>query len=180
MYNSLETATVAGGCFWCTEAIFKQLRGVDQVISGYAGGIIPNPSYEDIVSGTTGHAEAIQITFDPNLISYADLLRVFWHTHDPTTTNQQGYDVGPQYRSVVFYHNKQQQQTAEQVKQEVIEEKVYSDPIVTEIIPLEQFYPAEAYHQDFYEKNPNKPYCLVVINPKLASLRKKFLDKLKQ
>lgn len=170
--TGLETATFAGGCFWCTEAIFKGLKGVEKVVSGYAGGTMPQPSYEAVSSGTTGHTEAIQITFDPNQISYETLLEVFFATHDPTTPNRQGADVGSQYRSVIFYHDAAQKRTAEKLKKEIV-------GAVTEIIPFTNFYPAEAYHQNYYAQNLDKPYCQVVINPKLTKLREKFSRLLK-
>src|SRR5205085_1456559 len=157
--QNLETATVAGGCFWCTEAIFTELRGVEKVESGYSGGSVPNPSYESVCSGSTGHAEAIQITFDPTQISYGDLLRVFLTTHDPTTKNRQGGDVGTQYRSAIFYHSPEQQATAQRVMADLQAEPVWDDPIVTELRRLEAFYPAEECHRDYFRRNPNQGYC---------------------
>lgn len=171
---SLETATLAGGCFWCTEAVFQRLRGVKKVVPGYTGGSLADPTYGEVCSGLTGHAEAVQVTFDPEVISYETLLRVFFATHDPTTLNQQGYDVGTQYRSAVFYADEQQRQTAERVLREVEASGVYEDPVVTEIAPLGPFYPAEAYHRDYYNRNPEQPYCRVVIDPKLRKLSKLF------
>lgn len=172
-----ETATFGAGCFWCTEAIFKELKGVEKVIPGYAGGTMPNPTYAEVCSDTTHHAESVQVTFDPKVISYKDLLNVFWSVHDPTTLNRQGNDVGTQYRSVIFYHNENQKQEAEQSKLEA--QKFWKDPIVTPIVPFTNFYPAEDYHKDYYQKNPDAPYCQVVINPKLTHFREKFKDKLK-
>ncbi len=175
-----EVATFANGSFWCTEAIFKELRGVEHVVSGYAGGNVENPTYEQVSSGDTGHAEAIQVTFDSNIISYNDLLKVFFLTHDPTTLNRQGNDIGTQYRSAIFYHSPSQRQIAEEVKEEIEKEKVYQNPIVTEITPFTNFYPAENYHKNYYEKNPDQPYCQFVINPKLQKFRKQFIDLLKK
>lgn len=175
-----EIATFANGCFWCTEAIFKELRGVETVVSGYSGGNIKNPTYEQICTGDTGHAETIQISFDPSVISYNDLLKVFFLTHDPTTLNRQGNDIGSQYRSAIFYHNDTQKQIAEKVKEEIEKEKVYQNPIVTEIKPFTNFYEAENYHKNYYEKNPDKPYCQFVINPKLQKFRKEFINLLKK
>jgi peptide-methionine (S)-S-oxide reductase len=178
--KSLEVVTLAGGCFWCTEAMFDQLKGVIQVESGYSGGSVPNPSYEDVCSGDTGHAESIQVTFDPSVISYADLLRIFFTTHDPTTLNRQGADVGTQYRSAVFYHNAEQERTAQQVIQEFESSKVWKKPIVTEVSQFKEFYKAEDYHQEYYARNSRQPYCRVVIEPKIAKLREHYREKLKQ
>lgn len=172
-------ATLAGGCFWCLEAVFQQLRGVTKVVSGYAGGDVPSPSYQAVCTGATGHAEVTQITFDPAVISYRDLLDVFFTIHDPTTLNRQGNDEGTQYRSAIFYHSGAQKADAERVIKELEGEKVWDDPIVTEVVPLETFYPAEAYHQDYYTRNANQPYCRAVIAPKVAKLRSKYLAKLK-
>jgi len=177
--NKLETATFAGGCFWCTEAIFEQLKGVTSVVSGYSGGDIKNPSYREVVSGRTGHAEAIQITYNPKVISYIELLDVFFLTHDPTTLNRQGYDVGTQYRSVVFYHNKSQKDDAKAMIKALTEAKVFKHKIVTEVISFANFYSAEAYHQDYYDNNKSQPYCENVINPKLVKFFKKYTSKLK-
>lgn len=174
-----EVATLAGGCFWCLEAVFEQLRGVAKVQSGYAGGHVPNPSYEAVCTGTTGHAEVVQVTFDPAALSYRDLLGVFFTLHDPTTLNRQGGDVGTQYRSAIFYHDEEQRREAEAVKGELEAEHVFDEPIVTEIVPLEAFYPAEEYHREYYRRNPNQPYCRAVIAPKVAKLRSKYLEKLK-
>lgn len=176
----LELATVAGGCFWCTEAIFKRLKGVETVTSGYSGGARPDPSYEQVTTGATGHAEAIQIEFDPSIISYEKILEIFFHLHDPTTLNRQGNDEGTQYRSVIFYHNEQQEQTAEKVKQEVADEGKYTNPIVTEIVPFENFYPAEDYHQDYYDSNKNQGYCDFVITPKIQKLLKEYTKDVKE
>lgn len=175
-----ETATLAGGCFWCLEAAFQQLKGVEQVQSGYAGGHVPNPSYENVCTGTTGHAEVVQITFDPAVASFDELLHVFFTIHDPTTLNRQGGDVGTQYRSAIFYHSPEQKATAERVMAELQAEKLWDDPIVTELEPLQAFYPAEEYHRDYFRRNPNQGYCRAVIAPKVAKVRKLYLDKLKQ
>jgi len=174
-----ETATLAGGCFWCLEAVFEDLRGVESVVSGYAGGSVPNPSYELVCTGTTGHAEVVQITFDPSVISFKELLEVFFTIHDPTTLDRQGPDVGSQYRSVIFYHSPEQQTVAEQVIRDLATAGIWDAPIVTQVTPLEAFYPAEGYHQGYYERNPNQPYCRVVVAPKVAKARAKFLAKLK-
>jgi peptide-methionine (S)-S-oxide reductase len=175
-----EVATLAGGCFWCLEAAFAELKGVEKVESGYAGGRVPNPSYEAVCTGTTGHAEVVRITFDPTVVSYADLLHVFFTIHDPTTLDRQGADSGTQYRSAIFYHTPQQKAEAERVIAELTAEGVFDDPIVTEVKPLEAFYPAEEYHRDYYRRNPNQGYCRAVIAPKVAKVRKLYLDKLKQ
>ena len=159
----METATLAGGCFWCTEAIFKRLKGVESVTPGYTGGTVPNPTYEQVSTGTTGHAESIQITFDPKRISYGKILEIFFHLHDPTTINRQGNDVGPQYRSAIFYHDETQKRIAEETKQTI-------HGAVTEIVPYTMFYPAEDYHRDYYAKNSYQPYCQVVIDPKIQKL----------
>ena len=175
-----EIATLAGGCFWCLEAAFQDLKGVERVQSGYAGGRVANPSYEQVCTGTTGHAEVVQITFDPQVVSFDDLLHVFFTIHDPTTLNRQGVDVGTQYRSAIFYHTPDQKAAAERVMAELQSEHVWDDPIVTELKPLEAFYPAEEYHRDYYRRNPTQGYCSAVIAPKVAKVRKLFLDKLKQ
>jgi peptide-methionine (S)-S-oxide reductase len=177
--NRREVATLAGGCFWCLEAVFQQLKGVEQVESGYAGGTVPNPSYEAVCTGTTGHAEVVQVTFDPDVISFRELLEVFFTIHDPTTLNRQGGDVGTQYRSAIFYHTPEQQQATEQVIAELAGQKLWDDPIVTEVTPLTTFYPAEEYHRDYYRRNPDQGYCRVVIAPKVAKARKLFLEKLR-
>lgn len=174
-----EVATLAGGCFWCLEAVFQQLKGVERAASGYAGGTVPNPSYEAVCTGTTGHAEVVQITFDPDVISFKDLLRVFFTIHDPTTLNRQGPDEGTQYRSAIFYHSPEQQAVAEEVMRELTAEHVWDDPIVTEVTPLATFYPAEAYHTDYFARNPDQAYCRAVVAPKVAKARTLFLDRLK-
>jgi len=174
-----ETATFGGGCFWCTEAIFKSLKGVETVESGYSGGKLKNPTYKEVCSGLTGHAEVIQLTFDPSVISFSELLEVFWETHDPTTLNQQGADRGTQYRSVVFYHSPQQKEEADKYKAELNTENVFGKPVVTEITALEKFYKAENYHQDYFANNSTQGYCQMVIVPKLQKFRKIFKDKLK-
>ncbi len=160
-----KIAVFGGGCFWCTEAIFSQLKGVKKVVSGFSGGTVPNPSYKEVCTGTTGHAECIQITYDPNVISYPELLEVFWDTHDPTTINRQGADVGTQYRSVIFYTDEEQKKLAEEYKEHLEKEKIWDKPIVTEITRFEKFYPAEDYHQEYYENNPDQGYCRIVITP---------------
>ncbi|MGK7393654.1 MAG: peptide-methionine (S)-S-oxide reductase MsrA [Candidatus Cyclobacteriaceae bacterium M3_2C_046] len=177
--QKMELATFGSGCFWCTEAVFQRLKGVEKVISGYSGGKIKNPTYREVCSGKTGHAEVVQISFDPAAVSYKELLEVFWQTHDPTTLNRQGNDVGTQYRSVIFYHNDAQKQAAEHFKQELNKAGIFRDPIVTEIAPLEKFYEAEVYHQDYYDNNLSQPYCSYVITPKIEKLRKVFREKLK-
>ncbi len=174
-----ETATIAGGCFWCTEAIFQRLKGVTKVTSGYSGGWKEHPTYREVCDGQTGHAEAIHIEFDPSIINYETLLEIFFKLHDPTTPNRQGNDVGPQYRSAIFYHSVEQKKTAEQVKQKLTEEKYYKDPIVTEITKFTTFYPAEEYHQDYYNQNKNQPYCRVVIDPKVRKLLSEFSSAIK-
>ena len=175
-----EVATLAGGCFWCLEAAFAQLKGVERVESGYSGGHVANPSYEEVCTGTTGHAEVVQITFDPQVASFRDLLHVFFTIHDPTTPDRHGGDVGTQYRSAIFYHTPEQKAEAERVMAELEAEKVWDDPIVTQVTPLHEFYPAEEYHRDYYRRNPNQGYCRAVIAPKVAKVRKLYLDKLKQ
>ena len=177
--KSLEVATIAGGCFWCTEAVFDQLKGVVKVESGYSGGNVPNPSYEDVCGGDTGHAESIEITFDPSVISYADLLHIFFTAHDPTTLNRQGADTGTQYRSAVFYHNPEQEKIARQVIMEFNDSHVWKKPIVTEVTPYKKFYKAEDYHQQYYANNSRQPYCKMVIEPKIAKLREHYREKLK-
>ena len=174
-----QLATLAGGCFWCLEAVFEQLKGVKKVESGYSGGQVPNPSYEAVCTGTTGHAEVTQVTFDPDVISFRDLLGVFFSIHDPTTPDRQGGDVGTQYRSAIFYHDDEQRRDAEDLIRELEAEHVFDDSIVTRIEPLKVFYPAEEYHREYYRRNPNQPYCRAVIAPKVAKLRSKYLEKLK-
>ncbi len=175
-----ELATLAGGCFWCLEAIFSELRGVDKVISGYSGGIAPDPSYHDVCTGTTGHAEAVQITFDPQIISFRELLEVFFTIHDPTTLNRQGADAGTQYRSAIFYHMPEQAKTAQEVIAELDDKRIWDAHIVTEVMPFKAFYPAEHDHQEYFMHNPDQPYCRVVIEPKVAKFRRQFLMKLKK
>ncbi len=175
-----QLATFGGGCFWCTEAIFKELKGVEKVVSGYSGGKIKDPNYYEVSEGNTGHAESIQITYYPKFISYEQLLEVFFLTHNPTTPDRQGNDIGPQYRSVIFYHDEEQKKSAEKVKKKIEDEKVYDAPIVTELVPYQNFYLAESYHQDYFIKNPDQPYCQFVINPKLSKLRQKFSSLLKK
>jgi len=177
--SKMEIATFGSGCFWCSEAIFEQLKGVESAISGYSGGKAENPTYKDVCTGETGHAEVIQITFNPEIISFKDLLEVFWQTHDPTTLNRQGADVGTQYRSVIFYHNDNQKQLAEGYKKKLDEGKIYSKPIVTEISPFTIFYNAEDYHQDYYNNNKSQSYCSFTITPKLDKFKKVFKEKLK-
>lgn len=177
--KKMELATFGGGCFWCTEAVFKELKGVESVTSGYSGGHVINPAYREVTSGRTGHAEVIEIEFDPTIISFQQLLEVFWATHDPTTLNRQGADVGTQYRSVIFYHNEKQKEIAEEIKRKLNDDDVFDKPVVTEISPWENFYRAENYHQDYYENNAEQGYCQFVIVPKLDKFRKIFKDKLK-
>jgi peptide-methionine (S)-S-oxide reductase len=176
--TKMEQATLGAGCFWCVEAVFQELKGVSKVESGYTGGKTRNPTYKEVCNGNTGHAEVAQITFDPEVISFEEILEVFWTTHDPTTLNRQGNDVGTQYRSAIFYHSEEQKKIAERSKREVATQ-IWDDPIVTEITPLGDYYTAEDYHQNFYTENPNYGYCRVIINPKLKKLREKFADKLK-
>ncbi|MDN3204555.1 peptide-methionine (S)-S-oxide reductase MsrA [Algoriphagus sediminis] len=173
-----EVATLGAGCFWCIEAVFQRLMGVEQVVSGYSGGFVEDPDYRDICNGTTGHAEVSQITYDPNQVSFESLLEVFWATHDPTTLNRQGADVGPQYRSAIFYHSDNQRDIATSIKNELNEKKVFPRPIVTEISEFSNFYPAESYHQDYYNKNGYQPYCQFVVKPKVDKLKKYFSDRL--
>ncbi len=177
--KTMELATFGNGCFWCTEAVFQELEGVEKVVSGYMGGHVKNPTYKQVCTGTTGHAEVLQITYNPAKISYDELLEVFWATHDPTTLNRQGNDVGPQYRSIVFFHNEQQKQRAEKYKKELDASGAFPSPIVTFIEPLTEFYPAEDYHQGYFERNGGEPYCSYVIRPKVDKFRKVFKDKLK-
>lgn len=172
-------ATLASGCFWCTEAVFSIVKGVEKVESGYSGGSVANPTYEQVSAGTTGHAEAVQVTFDPSVISFKEILEIFFATHDPTTLNRQGPDVGTQYRSVIFYHTEEQKVTAEKVIAELNEEGIWDAPIVTQVVPFKAFYVAETYHKDYYKRHPNQPYCQQVITPKLAKLQQRFLGKLK-
>ena len=174
-----KIAVFAGGCFWCTEAIFNQLKGVQKVVSGYSGGKVANPTYDQVCTGLTGHTECTQITYDPEQVTFAELLEVFWMTHDPTTLNRQGADSGTQYRSAIFYTDEDQKQQAIAYKAKLDKEKIWSDPIVTEITKFEKFYPAEDYHQEYYKSNPNQGYCRIVITPKVEKFKKIFADKLK-
>jgi len=174
-----EVATLGGGCFWCLEAIFQQLRGVEKVESGYAGGQAPNPTYKQVCSGATGHAEVVQVTFDPTAVSFREVLEVFFCTHDPTTKDRQGMDVGTQYRSAIFYHSPEQKQMAEQLIDELNEAGIWGAPIVTQVVPAKEFYKAEDYHQNYFVDNPGQPYCQAVVGPKVAKFRKRFVDKLK-
>jgi peptide-methionine (S)-S-oxide reductase len=178
-YREYEVATLGGGCFWCLEAVFEQLEGVEQVVSGYAGGTTRHPTYQEVCTGRTGHAEVVQVTFDPQVIGYRQILDVFFDIHDPTTRNRQGADVGTQYRSAIFYHNAAQKRIAEEAIAELEAERRWRRPIVTEVVPLEAFYEAEAYHQEYYRNNPNQPYCRAVIDPKVAKFKKVYLTKLK-
>jgi peptide-methionine (S)-S-oxide reductase len=179
MAERLETTDLAAGCFWCVEAVFSRLRGVEKVVPGYTGGSVPNPTYQEVCSGTTGHAEAVRITFDPDEISFTELLEVFWRTHDPTTLNRQRADAGTQYRSAIFYQNESQREIAEKSRREAGEAGLWPDPIVTEIVPAADFYEAEEYHRDYYRLNPHQGYCRLVIDPKIRKLQKEFADKLK-
>jgi peptide-methionine (S)-S-oxide reductase len=174
-----EVATLAGGCFWCLEAVYEQLRGVEKVVSGYAGGHVPNPDYRAVCTGRTGHAEVVQVTFDPGEVSYRELLEVFFTIHDPTTLNRQGADVGTQYRSAVFTHSPEQERTAREVIRDLEEEGVWENPVVTQVEPLKEFHPAEDYHQHYYARNPGQGYCQVVIAPKVAKFRQKYLSRLR-
>jgi peptide-methionine (S)-S-oxide reductase len=178
--NRFERATLGGGCFWGLEAPFEQLEGVTEVISGYAGGHLPDPTYRQVSSGTTGHAEVIQVEFDPSILPFRDLLRVFFSMHDPTTPDRQGADIGPQYRSIILFHSDEQRETAEQVIEELDADEIWDDPIATEIVPAAAFYPAEDYHQEYYRRNSGAGYCRVVIAPKMEKLRKEFSSRLKQ
>jgi peptide-methionine (S)-S-oxide reductase len=179
MNNDSETATLANGCFWCSEAIFKRLKGVKSVTPGYAGGTIKNPSYDQVCNGTTGHAESIQIVFDPSVIDFDKILNIFWHTHNPTTLNRQGNDVGTQYRSAIFYHNEKQREIAEKSKKDLEKERIYKDSIVTEVIPFRNFYTAENYHKDYYDNNKQAAYCNFVIDPKIRKLLKEYENDIK-
>lgn len=174
-----EVATLAGGCFWCLDAVFRGLKGVEQVVSGYAGGTVPNPSYEAVCTGATGHAEVVQVTFDPSVLSYRDLVEVFFGVHDPTTLNRQGADAGTQYRSAIYYHSPEQERTAREVVAALERDQMFDAPIVTEVAPATEFYPAEEYHQDYFRRNPGQGYCRAVIAPKVAKFRKQHLERLK-
>ena len=178
--KKLDTATFGTGCFWCTEAVFQELKGVVKAVSGYTGGHVANPSYEEVCTGTTGHAEALQVTYDPSVITYDELLEVFWEAHDPTTLNRQGNDVGTQYRSAIFYHNEEQKEKAEHYKEKLNKSGAYDKPIVTEITAFSKFYPAEDYHQDYFRLHGSQPYCQLVIRPKVEKFEKVFKDKLKK
>ena len=180
MNPNYQIATLAGGCFWCLEAVFDELNGVASVESGYSGGRVANPSYKDICSGMTGHAEVVQVTFDPSIVSYRDLLRVFFTVHDPTTLNRQGADVGTQYRSAIFYHDEEQKRVAQDVIREITAEKLWSNPIVTEVAKFEKFYMAEDYHQEYFANNPYQPYCMAVVAPKVLKFRKMYTERLKK
>jgi peptide-methionine (S)-S-oxide reductase len=180
MNEQLQIATLGSGCFWCTEAFFLRLKGVESVVSGYTGGKVKNPTYREVCTGTTGHAEVVQVKFNPKVISYEEILEVFWNTHDPTTLNRQGADEGPQYRSAVFYHNEEQKKIAEQYKDQLNKSGVYKNSIVTEITPFSVFYPAEDYHQNYYALNANQGYCQYVIRPKIEKFNKQYAAKLKK
>jgi peptide-methionine (S)-S-oxide reductase len=180
MNTNLQTATLAGGCFWCLEAVYDELKGVHSVESGYAGGHVDNPSYRDVCNGNTGHAEVVQIWFDPSVISYRDLLNVFFIIHDPTTLNRQGADIGTQYRSAIFYHDEEQKKIAEETIMDLNTQKIWDNPIVTEVTRFDKFYVAEDYHQEYFAKNPYQPYCQVVVAPKVSKFRKHFLEMLKK
>jgi peptide-methionine (S)-S-oxide reductase len=175
-----ETATLAGGCFWCLEAVYKELRGVERVVSGYAGGHVQDPTYREVCEGTSGHAEVVRITFDPRAVSFRELLEVFFTIHDPTTLNRQGADIGTQYRSAVFYHTPEQRETTQEVIAELTAARLWDSAMVTEVAALDKFYPAEGYHQDYFENNPAQPYCRAVVAPKVSKFRKQFLEKLKR
>lgn len=178
--TTLETATLGAGCFWCVEAVFDDLQGVVDVVSGYSGGHTENPTYKEVCSETTGHVEVVQINFDPNVLSYADLLRVFFTVHDPTTLNRQGNDIGSSYRSAIFFHSDDQKQTAHEIIDEITKEAIYDNPIVTEVTAFDKFWPAEDYHQEYFANNPNQPYCADVVAPKVAKFRQKFASRLKK
>jgi peptide-methionine (S)-S-oxide reductase len=180
MEKNLETATLGAGCFWCVEAVFDDLKGVEDVVSGYTGGKVKNPTYREVCSGLTGHAEVVQIKFDPQEIDFADILRVFFTVHDPTTLNRQGADVGTQYRSAIFYHSPEQKETAHAVIEELTAERLYDDPIVTEVVEATEFYSAEDYHQEYFANNPTQPYCAALVAPKVRKFREKFADRLKK
>jgi peptide-methionine (S)-S-oxide reductase len=180
MSTDNQIATLAGGCFWCLEAVFDDLKGVESVESGYSGGHVPNPTYKKVCSDTTGHAEVVRITFDPSVITYADLLRVFFAIHDPTTLNRQGNDVGTSYRSAIFYHDEEQKETAESIIKEISDANLWPNPIVTEVTKFDAFYIAEDYHQEYFANNANQPYCRVVVAPKVAKFRKQFVERLKK
>jgi peptide-methionine (S)-S-oxide reductase len=178
--KNLETATLGAGCFWCVEAVFDDLKGVEEVVSGYSNGQTQNPTYREVCNGDTGHAEVIQIKFDPGIVSYRDILHVFFAVHDPTTLNRQGGDIGTQYRSAIFYHSPEQEQTAREVIAGLAAENIWDAPIVTEVAPVSNYSTAEDYHQEYFANNPNQPYCMAVVAPKVAKFRQKFIDKLKK
>ncbi len=178
--NQLEVATLGGGCFWCLDAVYRDVEGVERVVSGYSGGHVPNPTYEQVCGKNTGHAEVVQVWYDPAVITYEDILTIFWRIHDPTTPDRQGNDVGPQYRSVIFYHDEAQRASAERSRAEAEAARIWPDPFVTQIAPLDTFYEAEGYHQDYFVNNPNQPYCVYVIDPKVRKFRKSFAGRLKQ
>ncbi len=180
MNTNLQTATLAGGCFWCLEAVYDEIKGVQGVELGYAGGHVDNPSYRAVCNGDTGHAEVIQVHFDPNVVSYRDLLNVFFAIHDPTTLNRQGADVGTQYRSAIFYHDDEQKRTAEELIKDLNAQQIWDRPIVTEVAPLDKFYLAEDYHQEYFARNPYQPYCMAVVSPKVSKFRKHFIEMLKK
>ena len=178
--KKLEVATLGGGCFWCLDAVYRDVAGVERVVSGYAGGHVPNPTYEQVCGKRTGHAEVVQVWYDPAIIGYEDILTIFWRIHDPTTRDRQGNDVGPQYRSIILTHDEGQRAAAEKTRDQAVAEGVWRDPIVTEIVPFDTFYEAEEYHQDYFAQNPYQPYCVYVVDPKVRKFRKSFQDKLKQ
>jgi len=180
MNEKLEKATLGGGCFWCLEAVYQDVQGVESVVSGYAGGDVPNPTYEGVCNGRTGHAEVVQISYDPHIITFGEILEIFWHMHDPTTLNRQGNDVGTQYRSAIFYHDEAQKEAARASMTAVDASNLWLNPIVTEIEPLDVFYPAESYHHNYFINNPYQPYCQFVVNPKVQKFRKTFAQKLKK
>lgn len=180
MSQNLEVATLGGGCFWCLEAVYDELKGVVDVVSGYSGGHLVNPSYEEVCGRQTGHAEVVQIAFDPSMISYREILEIFFTIHDPTTLNRQGNDLGPQYRSVIFYHSPEQKAVAEEVMQTIAQARVWGNPIVTGLAAFDRFYPAEDYHQEYFKHNPDQPYCGLVVGPKVAKFRKQYFGRLKK
>lgn len=178
--KGLEQATLGGGCFWCLEAVYENIQGVERVVSGYTGGQLANPTYEQVCTGTTGHAEVVQVTFDPSIISYKEILEIFFAMHDPTSLNRQGNDIGPQYRSAIFFHDSEQKKIAETTIEELTAQGIWDQPIVTEVVPLDVFFPAEAVHHEYYRRNPFQPYCQFVIAPKLAELRRRYAHRLKE
>jgi peptide-methionine (S)-S-oxide reductase len=180
MSQNLEVATLGGGCFWCLEAVFDELEGVLEVVSGYSGGHLANPSYQEVCGKQTGHAEVVQVTFDPRVVSYREILEIFFTIHDPTTPNRQGNDLGPQYRSVIFYHSPEQKGVAQEVMHTLTRARVWDNPIVTELTAFDRFYPAEDYHQEYFKRNPSQPYCAIVVGPKVARFRKQYAGRLKK